>query len=114
MASNRTKYSPEFREEVCRLVIEGNRSATSVAEEFIIDKNTVCSWVRNYRRAHSLPSYAEEQGIMKSVREEESELKRKNKEKDSEIQRLKKENKRLQEDREILKKCMHIFMQQPE
>ena len=71
-------YPPEFREEICRLVIEGNRSATSVAEKFGIDKNTVCSWVRNYRRAHPLPSYAEEQGIMKSVREEESELKRKN------------------------------------
>ena len=71
-------YLPEFREEICRLVIEGNRSATSVEEEFGIDKNTVCSWVRNYRRAHPLPSYAEGQGIMKSVREEESELKRKN------------------------------------
>ena len=78
MASTRTKYPPEFREEICRLVIEGNRSATSVAEKFGIDKNTVCSWVRNYRMAHPLPSYAEEQGIMKSVREEESELKRKN------------------------------------
>ena len=76
--TNRTKYPPEFREEICRLVIEGNRSATSVVEKFGIDRNTVCSWVRNYRRAHPLPSYAEEQGIMKSVREEESELNRKN------------------------------------
>ena len=28
-----------------------------------IDKNTVCKWVRDYRRAQNLPTYAEENGI---------------------------------------------------
>ena len=79
-----------------------------------IDKNTVCSWVREYRRKNQMPSYTEEKGIRKSTRQEEAELKRKNKEKDLEIERLKKENANLKEERDILKKCMHIFMQQAE
>ena len=114
MASSNSKYTPEYREEICQLIISSGRSSTSIAEEMGIDKNTVCSWVRDYRRRNRLPTYAEEKGIQRSVREEDAELKRKNKEKELEIQRLKKENARLKEERDILKKCMHIFMQQAE
>ena len=38
MASNNAKYTPEFREETARYVIESEKSATSVAEENGIDK----------------------------------------------------------------------------
>ena len=50
MPSNRTKYSDEMREETAKFIIESGRSATSVAEEMGIDTNTVCRWVRDYRR----------------------------------------------------------------
>jgi len=36
---------------------ESGKSATSVGEEMVIDKNTVCRWVRDYRRKYNLPSY---------------------------------------------------------
>jgi len=101
MAGNRTKYPPEFREEICGLIIESKRSATSMAEEHGIDKNTVCNWMRNYTREHSLPSYAEERGIAKSARAEESEARRKDKETELEIWRLRKENKQLKEEEKI-------------
>ena len=50
MPSNNCKYTPEFREETARYIIESGRSATGMAEEIGIDKNTVCSWVREYRK----------------------------------------------------------------
>ena len=67
MPSNNAKYTQEFREETARYVIESGKSSTSVAEEIGIDKNTVCSWVRAYRRKNGMPSYAEERGIQDPV-----------------------------------------------
>ena len=63
MASNNSKYSQEVREETAKFIIESGKSATSVGEEMGIDKNTVCRWVRDYRREYNLPSYAKEKGI---------------------------------------------------
>ena len=42
MSSNNTKYSQEMRDRTARHVIESGKSATSMAEELGIDKNTVC------------------------------------------------------------------------
>lgn len=39
MASNRTKYSEEMREQTAAFILESGRSATSVAEEMGIDVN---------------------------------------------------------------------------
>lgn len=60
MPSNNSKYSQEMREETAKFILENGRSATSVAEELGIDVNTVCRWVRDYRRKHGMPTYAEE------------------------------------------------------
>ena len=57
MPSNNSKYSQEVREETAKFIIESGKSATSVGEEMVIDKNTVCRWVRDYRRKYNLPSY---------------------------------------------------------
>ncbi len=73
MPGNNSKYTPEYREETARFVIESGRSATSVAEDIGIDKNTVCSWVREYRKKAGLPSCAEEKGIQSAERQESSE-----------------------------------------
>ena len=111
MPSNNSKYSPEMREQTARFILESDRSATSVAEEMGIDTNTVCRWVRDFRRANRLPSYAEEKGIaplsLKSDRESSSKLKQLEKE-------IKRKDRLLAEEREkveILKKSLHIFMQ---
>ena len=63
MPSNNSKYTEEMREQTAKLIIETGKSATSFAEETEIDINTVCRWVRDYRRKHNLPSYAESKGI---------------------------------------------------
>jgi transposase len=46
------KYSPEFREEVARLVIDTSRSIADVAREYKINETTVGNWVRVYREKH--------------------------------------------------------------
>lgn len=114
MPSNRSKYSQEMREETARFVLENGRSATSVAEELGIDVNTVCRWVRDYRRKHGMPSYAEEKGIVKAKALTEGEQKHRIKELERELKKRDKELRDEREKVEILKKSLHIFMQPQE
>ena len=53
MPSNNSKYTQEIREKTARYILENKKSATSVAEEMGIDTNTVCRWVRDYRRKYN-------------------------------------------------------------
>jgi transposase-like protein len=47
------KFSPEFREEVARLVVESGRSVADVAREVGASETTVGNWVRVYRDEHA-------------------------------------------------------------
>jgi len=114
MPSNNSKYSHEMREKTVKFILDSGKSATSVAEELGIDVNTVCRWVREYRRKNNLPSYAEEKGLVKRPykRKDEKDLKIKELEKE-----LKHKNKLLEEEKEkveILKKSLRIFMEHHE
>ena len=111
MPSNNSKYTDEIREQTARYIFENGKSATSVAEEMGIDTNTVCRWVRDYRRKHNLPSYAEEKGIKKKEPQTEGELMYRIKELEKELKRKEKELADEKEKVEILKKSLHIFMQ---
>ena len=46
------KYSPEFREEVVRLVIDTSRAITGVAREYGVHDTTLGNWVRDYKEKH--------------------------------------------------------------
>ncbi|MBI9009337.1 MAG: transposase [Tenericutes bacterium] len=111
MPSNNSKYSEEMRVKTVKFILDTGKSATSVAEELGIDTNTVCRWVRDYRRKNNMPSYAEEKGVIKRP------YKRKD-EKDLKIEELKieikKKDKQLEAEKEkveILKKSLRIFME---
>jgi transposase len=49
----KTSFSPQFREEAVRLVIEGSRPIASVARELGIGEGTLGNWVAAYRREHA-------------------------------------------------------------
>ena len=85
MPSNNSKYSQEFREQTARHILESGKSATSMAEEMDIDINTVCRWVRDYRRKHNLPTYAEERGIRSTPPKDSIELRQRIKELEAKI-----------------------------
>lgn len=52
MAGKYRKYTPEFREEAAKLVVEGARSIADVAREIGVSETTLGNWVRAYREAH--------------------------------------------------------------
>jgi transposase-like protein len=101
-----------MREKTARHIIESGKSATSVAEDIGVDVNTVCKWVRDFRKKHGLPTWAEERGI-KPLRKTktETELLYEKKELEKELKRAKKELDDKQETIEILKKSLAIFTQ---
>lgn len=103
MPSNNSKYTDEIREQTARYILEKGKTATSVAEEMWIDTNTVCRWVRDYRRKHNLPSYAEEKGIKKKEPQTEGELLYRIKELEKELKHKEKELADEKEKVEILK-----------
>lgn len=51
--SNRKSYSPEFKEEAVKLVIETSRPIAQVAQELGIVDQTLGNWVSAYRREHA-------------------------------------------------------------
>ena len=111
MASNNSKYSEEMREQTAILIVEGGKSATSVAEELGIDKNTVCRWARDYRRDKKMPTYAQVKGIKTSTPRTEAELMLRVKELEREAKQRDKLLKEEEEKVDILKKSLRIFMQ---
>jgi len=111
MPSNNSKYSEEMREQTVKYILEKNKSATQMAEELGIDTNTVCRWVRDYRRKHNMPSYAEEKGIKRSEPKSQGDMAYQIKELEREKKKLEKALGEEQEKVEILKKSLHIFMQ---
>lgn len=54
MAKKYQKFSPEFREETARLVVEGQQPIAQVAREHGLSDTTVGNWVRSYRETHAL------------------------------------------------------------
>lgn len=108
MPSNNSKYTQEMRDQTVKYILEKGISATQMAEETGVDKNTVCSWVREYKRRNNLPSYAEAKGFKRSEPKTNIELGYRVKELEREVKKKEKEKV------EILKKSLHIFMRPPE
>jgi transposase len=52
MQERRRKFSPEFRDEAVKMVVEGSRSVAQVARELGLNPGTLGNWVATYRRAH--------------------------------------------------------------
>lgn len=114
MPSNNSKYSKDMREQTARHCLENGKSATQMAEELEIDTNTVCKWVRDYRRSHNMPSYAESKGIKHSEPKSNSDYQFRAKELERDKKKLEKELREEKEKVQILKKSLHIFMQPQE
>ena len=79
-------FSPEFREEAARMVIETSRAIADVARELGISETSLGNWVRAYREKHA----ADEPPLQLSERARLRELERKNRELEMENVFLKK------------------------
>ena len=90
---NNQRYTAEFKEDAINLVIEHGYSCAEVGRRLGINSNNVNRWVRLYR---------EQQEFTLQGKPSPQELQ-------AEVRRLRKENKRLQMEREILKKAAAFF-----
>lgn len=76
MSENRRKFTPEFRDEVVKMVLDGPRPIVEVARDVGINEGTLGNWVRAFRTAHP----QDEQPLQVSDRARLRELERENRE----------------------------------
>ena len=90
---SRRRYDTEFKREAVRLVIEGEKSTASVAENLGIFPGLLYKWIRDYKEdpANSFPG----KGKLKPD--------------DERIRQLERELADVREERDILKKAVAIF-----
>ncbi len=79
-------FSPEYREEAVKMVIESSRPTAQVANELGINVGTLANWVNAYRREHA----GEEQPLSVQDKARLRELERENRELQMELAFLKK------------------------
>ena len=91
--ATRQKFTKEFKEDAIKLVLEQGYNRSEAGRRLGIHSSVVSRWVREYRRDQE---EAAEGGIAR-------------RELEAEIRRLGKENKRLEMEREILKKAAAFF-----
>jgi transposase len=90
---SRRNFTQAFKDDAVSLVLDQGYNCAEVARRLDIPSNNVSRWVRDYRQRNETKS---SEGL--SPEEMEAELKR-----------LRKENKRLEMEREILKKAAAFF-----
>jgi transposase len=49
----RRKFSPEFKDEAVKMVIESSRAIAEVAREIQVNEGTLGNWVNKYRIEHA-------------------------------------------------------------
>ena len=87
-------FNPEFRKEVAELVLDKNYSVREAAEAMNVGKSTVDKWARSLKK--------ERNGIETKGTPISDDQRR--------IKELERENKRLKEEKEILKKATALLM----
>ena len=53
MSKQRRKYSPEYRDEAVKMVLETSRPIAHVARDLGINEGTLANWVNRYRQEHA-------------------------------------------------------------
>jgi len=76
VAGKYRKFSPEFRDEAARMVVETSRAIADVAREVGISETSLGNWVRAYREKHA----EDEPPLQLSERARLRELERENRE----------------------------------
>ena len=89
----RRKFTHEFKDDAVRLVIDQGYSCAEVARRLGVKDSNVTRWVREYRQRKEVESA---DGLCPEKMK-------------AELKRLRKENKRLEMERDILKKAAAFF-----
>jgi len=97
MVSKRRRFTREFKIETVRLLTGNDQPVVEVAEDLEIHPNTLYKWVRQYgdNPEEAFPGKGKQASDA------------------AELSRLRRENQRLRMERDILKKAMVIFSNDP-
>jgi transposase len=95
MAEKRRVFTAEFREGAVRIVTETGKPVPEVAQDLGINETTLASWVSRAKRAGNSRSESEAEELAR-LRAENA--------------RLKKDNKELGMERDVLKRCMVLWV----
>jgi transposase len=91
MSKQRRSFTPEYKEQVARMVVEESRAIPSTAREIGVNEQTLRNWVNAYRVNHA----GEEPPLTISER--------------ARLRELEKENRELRLEREFLGKAAAFF-----
>ena len=81
MSGKYRKFTPEFRDEAARMVVETSRPIAEVARELGINETSLGNWVRAYRETHAgdePPLQISERARLRELERENRELRAKN------------------------------------
>ena len=53
MSRQRRSFTPEYKEQLARMVVEESRAIASTAKEIGVNEQTLRNWVNGYRAAHA-------------------------------------------------------------
>lgn len=53
MSKQRRSFSPEYKEQIARMVVEESRAIPSTARDIGVNEQTLRNWVNAYRAAHA-------------------------------------------------------------
>ncbi|MFD4723238.1 transposase [Streptomyces sp. NPDC058423] len=95
MVEKRRKFDAEFREGAVRIVTETGKTVAEVAKDLGINETTP-SWVSRARRAGTAPGGGSDELERLRLRRENAQLKR--------------DNKELAMERDVLKRCMVLWV----
>lgn len=94
MTEKRRRFTPEFKDEAVKMVVESDRQIADVAREIHVNSGTLGNWVAKYREAHP----AEEEPLSVSER--------------ARLRELEAENRELRMKSEFLGKAAAFFAQE--
>jgi transposase len=81
MPERRRKFTPEFKDEAVRMVIESSRPIAEVAREIHVNEGTLGNWCKKYRDEHPVeeePLSVSERARLRELEAENRELRMKN------------------------------------
>jgi transposase len=77
MSKKRRNFTPEYKEETAKLVIETSRPIAECARDIGVNEQTLRNWVNAYRKAHAgeePPLSVSERAELRELKEEVREL----------------------------------------
>jgi transposase len=81
MARIKKNFTPQYRDEAVKMVIETSRPIAQVARELGINEGTLGNWVNAYRRAHPIdeaPLTVSDRARLRELEKENRELRMRN------------------------------------